>query len=478
MESQNSVPCKNDEPIILANSGHPITRKDIDADALKILYRLDRLGFIACLCGGAVRDLMLGKKPKDFDIVTDARPGQIKKRFANVYVIGRRFRLAHVHFEGGKIIEVATFRKDLKAVKERAFAAEMDPQALPEAPAGVLARSLLNTRASTAEADPQAKPGALTRDVKTRLSTAEVDPQARPGAPAAAPAAEAAPDPKDIYGTPREDAFRRDITINALLYDFATDSIIDYVGGLEDLARRKVRIIGDPEERLAEDPVRVWRAIRHAARLGFDIEETTERAIRSHGHLLAACPGSRLYEEFNKDLAYETRPVIEALWKRGILRHILGRVGEDYEADAGLFHRLETFLDIIDRTSSAAFHLSLEEMYALFFWPWMEPLFADTAEDMTKILADAFVNARTEMIVPKNLRANVIQIMIIVGAMRRALCTGHMRWALKRRAHYAQASKMCFMIEKGRPAEGEESFESLLRTAYPSAWRPRKRRGG
>ncbi|MGA2587522.1 MAG: CCA tRNA nucleotidyltransferase [Candidatus Aminicenantales bacterium] len=410
MESQNSVPCNNDEPVILTNSGHPITRKAIDADALKILYRLDRLGFIACLCGGAVRDLMLRKKPKDFDIVTDARPGQIKKRFANVYIIGRRFRLAHVHFEGGKIIEVATFRKDLKPVEE----------------AG----------------------------------------------------AEAAPDPKDIYGTPREDAFRRDITINALLYDFATDSIIDYVGGLEDLARRMIRIIGDPEERLAEDPVRVWRAIRHAARLGFDIEETTERAIQSHGHLLAACPGSRLYEEFNKDLAYETRPVIEALRNRGILRHILGRVGEDYEADAGLFCRLETLLDIIDRTSSATFHLSLEEMYALFFWPWMEPLFADATGDMTKILADAFVNARTQMIVPKNLRANVIQIMIIVGGMRRALCTGHMRWALKRRTHYAQASKMCFMIEKGRPPEGEESFESLLQAAFPSALRPRRRRGG
>jgi poly(A) polymerase len=410
MESQNSVPCKNDDPVILTNSGHPITRKNIDADALKILYRLDRLGFIACLCGGAVRDLMLEKKPKDFDIVTDARPGQIKKRFANVYIIGRRFRLAHVHFEGGKIIEVATFRKDLKPVEE----------------AG----------------------------------------------------AEAAPDPKDIYGTPREDAFRRDITINALLYDFATDSIIDYVGGLEDLARRMIRIIGDPEERLAEDPVRVWRAIRHAARLGFDIEETTERAIQSHGHLLAACPGSRLYEEFNKDLAYETRPVIEALRNRGILRHILGRVGEDYEADAGLFRRLETLLDIIDRTSSATFHLSLEEMYALFFWPWMEPLFADATGDMTKILADAFVNARTQMIVPKNLRANVIQIMIIVGGMRRALCTGHMRWALKRRTHYAQASKMCFMIEKGRPPEGEESFESLLQAAFPSALRPRRRRGG
>jgi tRNA nucleotidyltransferase/poly(A) polymerase len=162
MESQNSVPCNNDEPVILTNSGHPITRKDIDADALKILYRLDRQGFIACLCGGAVRDLMLGKKPKDFDIVTDARPGQIKKRFANVYVIGRRFRLAHVHFEGGKVIEVATFRKDVKPVKGRAFAAE---------------------------ADPQTKPGALTRDVNTRLSTAEADPQTKPGAPAAAPAA-------------------------------------------------------------------------------------------------------------------------------------------------------------------------------------------------------------------------------------------------------------------------------------------------
>ncbi len=147
--------------------------------------------------------MMLGKHPKDFDVVTDARPGQIKKRFRNVYVIGRRFRLAHIHFADGKIIEVSTFRSEAEPSEES------DSEGVAE--------------------------------------------------------------PKSVYGTPREDAFRRDITINALYYDPVTFSVIDYVGGLEDLARRKARVIGDPAERFTEDPVRIWRVIRHAARLGFDI---------------------------------------------------------------------------------------------------------------------------------------------------------------------------------------------------------------
>jgi len=396
-----------EEPVILERSRHPISRRNIDPDVLNILYRLHRQGFIAYLCGGAVRDMMLGKSPKDFDIVTDARPGQIKKRFANVYVIGRRFRLAHIHFKDGKIIEVATFRRE----------PDLGEEAAPEAAA----------------------------------------------------------DPQSAYGTPREDAFRRDMTINALFYDPAISSVIDYVGGLEDLARRRVRVIGEPAERFTEDPVRVWRVLRHAARLGFDIEEATERAIHSHRHLLAACSGSRFYEELNKDLAYETRPVFDALRRYGILAYILGQMGRDYEQDPGLFSKLSSLLDIEDRAKQAGFELSQEEMYSLVFWPWVESHFAGMQGDMNKILKDAFLDAQLNTTVPRMLRANVIQILIIVRSMVRALRSGRMRWSLEKRAHYGQASRLCFLIEKGRPPQDGESFESLFRQAFPSGPQPWKR---
>jgi poly(A) polymerase len=401
MPDHNDTSRRADEPVILERGQHPISQGDIDPDALKILYRLDRLGFIACLCGGAVRDLMLGKRPKDFDIVTDARPGQIKKRFGNVYVIGRRFRLAHIHFGGGKIIEVATFRKD-------------------------------------------------------------------PG-PGEENAPETDHDPKNAYGTPREDAFRRDISINALLYDAASASVVDYVGGLEDLSRRKVRVIGDPAERFTEDPVRVWRVIRHAARLGFDIDEATAMAVRSHGHLLAASAGSRLYEELNKDLAYETRPVIQELRRFGVLKHFLGRLGEDLETDAGLFARLDALLAVVDGAKAAKCELSSDETYALLLWPWFQPLFEGQEEDMHPVLIKALENARLALTVPRIVRANAVQTLIIVESMLKALRTGRMLWSLQRRAHYAQASRLAFLIEKGRAPQAGESFEGLFRSAFPSA---------
>lgn len=399
------------EAVVVSKPGHPILRRDIDPNALKILFRLYQHGFTAYLTGGAVRDLLLGKPAKDFDIVTDARPGQIKKRFANAYIIGRRFRLAHVHFSGGKIIEVSTFRRAAERAEEQSSEGESIP------------------------ANP--------------------------------------------YGTPGEDAFRRDITINALYYDVFTDTVIDYVGGLADLAGRIVRVIGDPAERFIEDPVRIWRVLRHSARLGFTIDEATEKAIPSHVHLLCSCSGARLYEEFNKDLAYETRPVIEALRKYGILGRILGKAGEDYENHAGLFSRLNSLLEIEDRARTAGHQLSLEEMYALIFWPWLEPLLAESQVDLHKTLSDAFSNAGMRMSLPRSLRANISQILVIVRAMDRALRTGRMRWSLLRRSHYQQASRLFFLIFKERPAAKEESFTKLLEQAFPSglkSWKRRSRR--
>jgi poly(A) polymerase len=395
-------------PVVLARPGHSISRQDIDPNALKVVYRLHRLGFTAYVTGGAVRDLLLGRPAKDFDVVTNARPGQIKKRFANAYVIGRRFRLVHVHFSGAKTIEVATFRRAIGRLEEKAPDAEGPP-----------------------------------------------------------------PSP---YGTAEEDAFRRDITINALFYDVISDAILDYVGGLEDMHRKTVRVIGDPAERITEDPVRIWRILRYAARLEFAVEEAAKREISVHAHLIAACSGARLYEELNKDLAYETKPVMEALRKFGILRHILGSAGEEYEKNAGLFAELSFILEAVDRAKSAGVPLSLAEMYAALFWPWVRPVFEESGVDFQKVLSEAFHNARIQVNIPRSLRADSNQILIFVAAVERALHTGKMRWSLTRRPLFGEAARLHFLIFKGRaPAKGE-SFEALFREAFPSGGTEQRRR--
>ena len=234
------------EPVIVPRAEHPISRRDIDADALKVLYRLHESGYTAYLVGGSVRDLLLSRRPKDFDIGTSAHPYQVKKLFRNCWIIGRRFRLAHVRF-GMKAIEVATFRKNIPA------GSEAEPAEAPPSPHATDAADLLIKHDNT-------------------------------------------------FGTPEEDAFRRDFTINALFYDIANFSIIDYVGGLKDLQDGLLRCIGDPNDRFQEDPVRMLRAIVMASRLGFRIDEPVIKAIVKHRQLMATASPARLIEEYYKIL--------------------------------------------------------------------------------------------------------------------------------------------------------------------------------
>ena len=234
------------QPRIVPREEHPISRRNIDADALKVLYRLRQANHAAYLVGGSVRDLLLGRRPKDFDIGTSAHPYQVKKLFRNCWIIGRRFRLAHVKF-GPKVIEVATFRRQVAPGEE--VVADGVPAPDPSTPEGEHLIHHDNT-----------------------------------------------------FGTPEEDAFRRDFTINALFYDIATFSIIDYVGGLDDLRAGIVRSIGDPDVRLREDPVRMIRAIALAARLDFEIEPTLVDAIRTHRREIGKSSQARLLEEYYKIL--------------------------------------------------------------------------------------------------------------------------------------------------------------------------------
>ncbi len=454
-------------PFVLHRGEHPISRRDIDPDVFKIVYRLHEQGFTTYLVGGAVRDLLLGKQPKDFDMATDARPGQIKKRFRNAFLIGRRFRLAHIHFAGGKIIEVATFRRDPEAGASACEAPEAPGAEGPEH-LEVEGSSPEAALAGTPEAAPPEEEGPFPEAGPEDAEARRAHPRGFRGRPA--------PEHLNIYGTPAEDAFRRDTTINGLFFDVLTSSVIDYVGGLEDLARRKVRIIGDPGERFKEDPVRVWRVIRQAARLRFEIEEETARAIPSHRQLLATCAGSRLYEEMNKELTNETMPVIEGLARHGLLRFILGKIGESYGSDVEALDRLLSLLQAKDRAAAAGVEFPLEELYALLFWPWVESRYAHAEGDLQVLLKNAYAGAGTQAVIPKALMAGVIQIQVILAALQRALRSGNMRWSLRGRPHFPQASRLFFLITKLRMAEPHETFASLYAETFPDQPAGKKKR--
>ena len=260
------------EPTIVARSDHSISRRDIDADALKVLYRLHEHHHVAYLVGGSVRDLLLGRRPKDFDIGTSAHPHQVKKLFRNCWIIGRRFRLAHVKF-GLKTIEVATFRRQVDPSELPTDPVESDQavEATPETPVAPDAPF---------EAQVQAE-GTHLAHVRAHDRLIHRD---------------------NTFGTPEEDAFRRDFTINALFYDIGTFSIIDYVGGLQDLENKLIRSIGDPGVRFLEDPVRMLRAVVFAARLDFWIDDPILEAIEIHRHEIARAAPARLMEEYFKIL--------------------------------------------------------------------------------------------------------------------------------------------------------------------------------
>ncbi|MBE0599283.1 MAG: polynucleotide adenylyltransferase PcnB [Desulfuromonadales bacterium] len=269
MSYQPTIP--ETPPVILPRAEHSISRQQIDPDTLKVLYRLHRSGFKAYLVGGGVRDLLLGRTPKDFDVGTDATPNQVKKLFRNCFLVGRRFRLAHVRF-GDKVVEVATFRR----------LAEADD--LPENPED------------------------------HRLFS------------------------ENIFGTPQQDAFRRDFTINALFYDIADFSIVDFVGGLEDLALQRLRVIGDPLVRFTEDPVRMLRALEFAARLGFSLDAATREAIYTRGPLIAEAAPARIREELMELFRHRVAgSVLRSAGSMGLLPHLLA----GFEGDEETFDLLE-----------------------------------------------------------------------------------------------------------------------------------------
>jgi len=286
------------EPTIVPRAAHTISRRDIDSGALKVLYQLHEHHYIAYLVGGSVRDLLLGRRPKDFDIGTSAHPHQVKKLFRNCWIIGRRFRLAHVKF-GTKTVEVATFRR---LVEPHELTPEVEQAALaPDEASG----------GGDAVAGPSTDGDrALEHVERSRLIHRD-----------------------NTYGTPEEDAFRRDFTVNALFYDIGTFAIIDYVGGLEDLDRRLIRCIGEPPVRFIEDPVRMLRAVVLAARLQFRIDEPILDAIKVHRHEIARSAPARLMEEYYKILrSGHAEEAMRQLRATGLMKEITPELAAAPEA--------------------------------------------------------------------------------------------------------------------------------------------------
>ena len=299
------------EPTVVPRSEHTLSRRDIDPDALKVLYRLHEHNYVAYLVGGSVRDLLLDRHPKDFDIGTSAHPHQVKKLFRNCWIIGRRFRLAHVKF-GTKTIEVATFRRQVEA-------AGITPEA---------------ETALDLPGDAPVEPDMLMvdEDIGNRLEPER--------APRARRRAEDHLIHRDnTYGTPEEDAFRRDFTVNALFYDIGTFSIIDYTGGLQDLEARLIRSIGEPEVRFLEDPVRMLRAVVLAARLEFTIDDASLDAIEHHRHEIRKSAAPRLLEEYYKILrSGHAAEAFRQLQGTGLLREI---TPELEDAPDAFWHAME-----------------------------------------------------------------------------------------------------------------------------------------
>lgn len=375
------------EPIILPRPEHNISRADIDVEVLKVLYRLHHNDYLAYLVGGGVRDLLLAKKPKDFDIATNAHPQEIRRIFRNSRIIGRRFRLVQVFFKGGKVVEVATFRRRSE------FEGEDE----------VLA-------------------------------------------------------PNNTFGSPAEDAHRRDLTINGLFYNIADFSIIDYVGGLADLQNRLIRVIGPPVVRFHRDPVRMLRVVRHAARTGFEIEQSAWEAILAQGHLLRMCNPSRLRDELMKDFKSGAfTPFLDLMLASGLLAAILPSLAQWLQAPArstAVRQRCQDIFGPVDTLMQAGVPCRESFFWASFLIPLLEIILGQPFEEITPETAAAFIaeTLRPLEFAPSR-REELLLLMLTAAQCQRALVTGQRLSArLRRRVCFPEAWLLAHLLTAA-PAE-------------------------
>jgi poly(A) polymerase len=366
--AKNSV---SHDVAIFSRSEHVISRDNIDDHALKVLYRLHKAGYHACLVGGAVRDLLLGVTPKDFDVATDATPEQVNKLFRNCRLIGRRFRLAHIHF-GRQIIEVATYRANHDLTQS-----------------GI-----------------QDENGRIVRD--------------------------------NVFGELAEDVWRRDFTANALYYDISDFSVIDFVGGFEDIKQKRLHLIGDVETRYREDPVRMLRALRFSAKLGFAIDEASKLPIYELGYLLNDIPAARLYEEVLK-LFHSGHAVrsFELLLEFDLLQYLFPEADKSIKQDESVKKVLYTAMKSTDDRIKNDMRVTPAFLLAALLW---QP-----------------VNSRTKEIVAKGMPYSVAiqkvatkilsQQAASVSIPKRFTSTMRDIWGLQTRFHYRAGKRALAVLE-------------------------------
>jgi poly(A) polymerase len=403
---------------IIPRNQHPISRKMIDEEALKVLYRLHRNGFLAYLVGGSVRDLLLGKVPKDFDVATNAHPHEINALFKNSRIIGRRFRLVHVFFRGGKIVELSTFR----------------------------------SRSEFEETETE--DGKLVR--------------------------------KESFGTPEEDALRRDITINGLFYNIANFSIIDYVGGMADLNGRVIRTIGDPDERFQQDPVRMIRVIRHAARTGFPIEDKTYEAILRHRDEIQECSPSRLRDEFLRELKEgAAKPSIHFMLQTGLLFSLFPDLERAFGNRSLSTEKTQEFFlslfDLVDQLIKTGRILSESILLALFLTPFLRAVtpqhpFLGKREQylyLAQTIHWAIHQILTPFSFPRGAKEMAYQILTAQSNLKRSIQTGVLPKRLRTKKYFKEAV-LLFGIEA--QARGEK-VPRILQNAVSSdllPWWPKE----
>ena len=384
MHTRPENSARHPEPLIVPRSEHSISRSSIDPDALKVLYRLNRHGHTAYLVGGGVRDLLLGKKPKDFDISTSAHPHEIRKIFGNCRLIGRRFRLAHVYFKGGKIIEVSTFR----TISE--FNGEDGP---------------------------------VTSD--------------------------------NTFGTPWEDAFRRDFTVNALFYNISDFSVIDYVNGLEDLKKGLIRCIGEPEVRFLEDPIRMLRGVRFASLLDFDLDAESERYIREKKDDIWEGATPRILEEVIRMMGRGTAArAFDRLRELNLLSTLFPEIDQHIRIEGA-----DVYSDVLSKMDER-FHtgetLQPWLIFACLFYPYFDFIYrGNSGDDLAKLARDSVSPISRRIQVPKRMQDTIRQ---ILAAQVRLFGIRDHRFkprTILRKSYFEDAFKL-FEIVASPTTEGQE----------------------
>jgi len=410
----NIIHVNNTQPTLIPRSAHTLSRKWISPNALRVLYRLKEAGYLAYLVGGGVRDLLLGREPKDFDIATDATPGEVKKLFRNCRLIGRRFRLAHIYFHN-EIIEVATFRAQIAATADAAQ--EATTAEFPHGSSSASAPACAAGGSSIQTADSQAN-----------------QPQQKPVPPRVLKTEEGMILRDNEFGSPEEDALRRDFTVNALFYNIADFSVIDYVNGMGDLQSGAIRVIGDPVVRFTEDPVRMVRAVRFAAMLGFDIEETTYHAIARLKEKVSLASPARMYEEVLKlFLLGEGEKTYQLLRKTGLFGVIFPLLNEWVDAESNSFPHtwIGKVLDWVDAAVQSGKPVSTTLLFALLFGQCIAEKSAELREDGLARL-DAVTKAVHEVLA---VQAPRVQIPKKIGLAMRDIYWNQQRFA-KREGKY------------------------------------------